>query len=432
MKYAGKRLLILGGSRISCEIISRARKMGIRVGVTDWYPLEKSPAKQMADEAYYESTANIPGIVDLVKKQKFDGIITGFTDSVLPYYAEACGVLGFPSYGTKEQFTLFTDKKRYKQLLRQYDIPTIPEFAADPDGIAEEHYPLVIKPADGSGSRGISVCRTREEFIRALDFAKSFSASGEMVVEQYLDAPEVTLFWLFLEGEYHLILAGNRLVKHNQAGELPLPAGYTYPPVDLPHFLDHTAPKMKQMFADTGIRNGMMFMQCKVVEGEYLVYDLGYRLTGTLEYRNIEALCGYNPLDMLIEFALTGRMDSQNCAARIDPFLHGRYGYNVSILCKPGTVGEIKGLEDVLSLPGVCDAVVSHPPGDTITEAMKGRLAQITVRVLGQADSIEEMQESMLRCQTMIRVISQEGEDMVLPGLERLDFEGNIYEHAIR
>ena len=76
--------------------------------------------------------------------------------------------------------------------------------------------------------------------------------------------------------------------------------------------------------------------------------------------------------------------------------------------------------------------MVSHPPGDTITEAMKGRLAQITVRVLGQADSIEEMQESMLRCQTMIRVISQEGEDMILPGLERSDFEGNIYEHAIR
>ena len=132
MKYAGKRLLILGGSRISCEIISRARKMGIRVGVTDWYPLEKSPAKQMADEAYYESTANIPGIVELVKKQKFDGIITGFTDSVLPYYAEACGVLGFPSYGTKEQFTLFTDKKRTSSCcgsmtsLRSPSLPRIP------------------------------------------------------------------------------------------------------------------------------------------------------------------------------------------------------------------------------------------------------------------------------------------------------------------
>lgn len=55
MGVEGKRLLILGGSRITCEIIKHAKRMGVVTAVTDWYPLEKSPAKQIADEAYYES-----------------------------------------------------------------------------------------------------------------------------------------------------------------------------------------------------------------------------------------------------------------------------------------------------------------------------------------------------------------------------------------
>ena len=59
MKLAGKRLLLLGGSRITCEIIRHCKKLGITTGVTDWYEYEKSPAKQMADEAYYVNTSDI-------------------------------------------------------------------------------------------------------------------------------------------------------------------------------------------------------------------------------------------------------------------------------------------------------------------------------------------------------------------------------------
>lgn len=69
MELKGKRLLILGGSRISCEIIRHARAMGIVTGVTDYYPLEKSPAKQMADEAYYEDTSDVDRMASSLKSK---------------------------------------------------------------------------------------------------------------------------------------------------------------------------------------------------------------------------------------------------------------------------------------------------------------------------------------------------------------------------
>ena len=186
MDLKGKRLLILGGSRISCEIVKHARAMGITTGVTDWYSLETSPAKQMADEAYFVSTSNIEEIVDLINSRSFDGVITGFTDSTLPYYAEICERAGLPAYGTKEQFEVFTDKTRYKKLLEQFEIPTIPEYNVDgayfEEAFEKIDYPVIVKPADGSGSKGITVCHNQDELRTAIAFASETSEDRKSVV----------------------------------------------------------------------------------------------------------------------------------------------------------------------------------------------------------------------------------------------------------
>ena len=169
-------------------------------------------------------------------------------------------------------------------------------------------------------------------------------------------------------------------------------------------------------------------MQCKVVDGRCLVYDIGYRLTGSLEYINLKKMCGYDPMDMMIHFALTGSMGVPDLAARVDPYLGGKYSYNVSLLCRPGKIAEISGIDEIRKLPGVFDVVVEHPVGDTITEAMKGRLAQITVRVLGGADTALQMKNEMLEIQWLAHVVSDTGEEMILPGMEESDYVGTIYE----
>ena len=184
---------------------------------------------------------------------------------------------------------------------------------------------------------------------------------------------------------------------------------------------------MENMFRSVGIRDGMMFMQCKVVDGRCLVYDIGYRLTGSLEYINLKKMCGYDPMDMMIHFALTGNMGEPDLATKVDPYLGGKYSYNVSLLCRPGTIAEISGIDEIRKLPGVFDVVVEHPVGDTITEAMKGRLAQITVRVLGGAATALQMKNEMLEIQRLAHVVSDTGEEMILPGMEESDYEGTIY-----
>lgn len=434
MDLKGKRLLILGGSRISCEIIRHARAMGIVTAVTDYYPLEKSPAKQVADEAYYEDTSNVDRMAEFIKERKFDGVLTGFTDSVLPYYAEMCEKAALPSYGTKEQFEVFIDKHKYKKLMRKFDVPTMPEYRIDPGDFDTTTndiiYPVIVKPSESSGARGITICYSKEELKAAMDFASSTSEDKEVLVERYIDEQEATIFWLFTGGQYYLTMIGNRHVKHNQEGVIPLPVGYTYPSVVQPRFIAETAPKMEKMFRSVGIKNGMMFMQCKVLQGKCLVYDIGYRLTGSLEYINLKEVCGYDPLDMLIRFALTGDMGEPDIAKKADPYFGGKYTYNVSLLCKPGKIAKITGIDEIEKLPGVIKVVVAHPEGDEITREMKGLLAQITVRILGKADDIETMKNEMLEIQRLAHVISDNGEEMILPGMEESDYIGTIHEQS--
>ena len=131
MKLSGKKLLVLGGDLLSCDIVNKAHEMGLYVIVTDWYEPEKSPAKLLADEFWMTSIEDYDKLAIQIRENNIDGVITGFTDSYLLSYQKICEMTNLPCYGDKTQFEIFTNKERYKKLCRQFKIPTIEEFSID-------------------------------------------------------------------------------------------------------------------------------------------------------------------------------------------------------------------------------------------------------------------------------------------------------------
>ena len=423
MNLKGKRLLVLGGMLISCEIVRKAQSMGITVGVADYNTVEDSPGKQIADEHYEVSVIDVDAVVKLVKEAHFDGVLVGFNDMLLPYYAEICQKTGLPCYGTKEQFETFISKDKYKSLCRQFGVPTIEEFS-----IGDEHikYPVLVKPVDSSGSRGITICHNYQELKEAYEVALSASKTKKVLIERYMDGREVTVFWVFQDGEYYLAALGNRHVKKNQGDDvIPLPVGYTFPSIYLPKYRNEVEQNCKKMFSHLGIKDGMMFMQCKVEDGTCYVYDIGYRLTGSLEYKILERVCGYNPMKMLILFALTGQMGEPLLSQKSTPEFPTP-AFNVSCLAGPGTIQTINGVEEVMAFPEVEDVVIAHQPGETITKQMRGLLAQITVRILGSVPAKEDLLPIMTKIENTLHIFSTEGKNMMLPGIEKSDVEGYV------
>lgn len=422
-KLSGKRLLVMGGMRISCEIVRKAKEMGIFTIVADYYPVEKSPAKAISDKAIKVSVTDVDAVLEVIKQEQVDGVLVGFNDMLLPFYADICNKAGLPCYGTKEQFEILIAKDKYKALCRQFDVPTIPEYCIDDDNIK---YPVLVKPVDSSGSRGITICYNKQQMEEAVKTGKQASPKGKVLIERYMGGREVTVFWTFQDGNYYLSALGNRHVKHNQGMDvIPLPVGYTFPSVFLPKYRSEVEDNCKRMFHHLGIKDGMMFMQCKVEDGTCYVYDIGFRLTGSLEYKILERVCGYNPLKMMIEFALTGKMGEESIADKAVPEFKTP-AFNVSCLCAPGTIKEITGIEEVKGFVDVEDVVIAHAPGETIAECMKGLLTQITVRVLGSVDSKKDLLPIMQKIDETIHIKGKNNEDLLLPGIEFRDVEGYI------
>jgi biotin carboxylase len=342
---------------------------------------------------------------------------------LLPYYADICKKTGLPCYGTKEQFELLIAKDKYKDLCRQFGVPTIPEYDINDPDIS---FPVLVKPVDSSGSRGITICRNRQELEKAVEIGREASKTGKVLIERYMDGREVTVFWTFQNGNYYLSALGNRHVKQNQGLDvIPLPVGYTFPSIFLPNYRAEVEENCKRMFRHLGIKDGMLFMQCKVEDGTCYVYDLGFRLTGSLEYKILERVCGYNPLEMMIVFALTGKMGEESIEKKAKPEFTTP-AFNVSCLSAPGTIKDIIGVEKVKSFLEVEDVVIAHVPGETITEEMRGLLAQITVRVLGTVLTKEELLPIMQKINNTIHILGSNHQELLLPGIEYNDIKGFI------
>lgn len=428
MDLEGKRVAILGGTRISCEIVRAARDLGMRTVVIDYNPPEESPGKRMADESALISLADTDAVADYLVSNRIDGAVCGYTDSILGWYAEICAKAGLPCYGTAEQFSLFTDKHRWKALCREFGVPTAEEYGPEVLGMDENDvsFPLFVKPADASGSRGTAVVGNMGELRDAWGKAADWSRNGEVVVERYLDGPEVTVFWLFVDGELRVNLLGNRLVKHNQEGCIPLPAGYTFPSSVLPRYLEEVVPRVRAMLSSVGVRDGMMFMQCCVQDGLPYVYDIGYRLTGSLEHHITNAVAGYSAMDMLLHYAVTGRMtDDSQIWEKVEKGLYAPC-YNISCLMRPGTISRFEGIDRVRRDGSVVAVIKAHVEGETLPPSAKGELRQIALRILGSVESPCSLSGVMLDLQSMVRIISTDGGDLLLPGLEPQDFYSNV------
>ena len=411
----GKRLLILGGVVLSCDIIKQAKKQGAYVLVTDY--LEESPGKKIADKSFMVSTTDIDAVVELIKKENVDGMITGFVDSMLPYYQAICEKTSIPCYVTKEQIDIVTNKKRFKKLCQSFDVPVVAEYEIQYPFTLQDvkniNYPVLIKPVDNSGARGIYICETPEDLIDNYEKSLSFSSSKKVLVERYITAKEATIFYIIQDNEICLSAMADRHVKNNQIGIIPLPVAYTFPSKHLEKYQETLNSKVVEMFKSIGVRNGMIFIQAFVENENIIFYEMGYRLTGSLEYKIISKLNGFNPMEMMINFALTGSMNEIRIKDIVNPNYKG-WGFNITFLVKPGKIGSMLGIEEVSSLEGVIDVVASYSEGDIILESSIGTLKQVILRVFATTKTKNEMANLMDKIHGLIKVYSVDGENMLL------------------
>lgn len=406
-----KTLLILGGTAISQQIVYTARELGMKVMVTDYN--EDSPCKKIADKSFMASCTDEDAIVQLIQQEHIDGVITGYTDSLLPSYIRICEKAGLPCYANRQAVEIITDKDLFKEACHRSGVSVVPEYTLSEVNRGEAIYPLIIKPVDNSGARGIFICADKKEFDAYYPQALQFSRSRHVLIERYIEEKEATIFYYLHQGEAYLLGVSDRhMLKHHEK-LLPLPIGYTFPSTHQKDYINLTDPKVKNIFKELEMKEGLVFLQAFNKNGQFMIYEAGYRLTGSLEHYLIGKAHGFHPLKALLLYAVGEQADfSPIKKADLDAACTA----NVTLLLSEGTISHYEGLEEAKRMPGVLHIHPSYPVGAVIDSNIIGKLAQVGVRILLHADNRTQLLERMDAVKDAIRVISTDHKDMSLKG----------------
>lgn len=409
-----KKVLILGGIDHMIDVVKTANRMGYLTIVVDNNP--DSPAKKHAYQSFDISTADISQLAELVQTEEVDGVFTAFED-INTWNAQALASrTGLPFYATKEQLEIASNKNKFKEFCRRYGVPVIQEYTADSTLDARElegmKYPVIIKPVDSYASKGITVCydagEAREGFAKALEFSKS----GTAIIEPFIDnSYGVQMFYTIRNKEIVLSGVTDRYV-HKQAKEHPpLPIAMTFPSKHQELYIETVDPKVREMIRGMGIENGLVFIQSLFEDDSFYIYEMGYRFSGEQHYKIIEQQTGINLLEMMLEHAV-GENISGYPIGRYD---NGHMPYpscNLPILLGGGTIGEIRGMDEVDAMPEVVSYVLNHSAGDKI-EA-NGSYSQMFGRFNLVAPTQEKLRETIDNIYSRLKIISTEGKEMII------------------
>ncbi len=408
--WRGKKLLILGATKLMEQIIDIGRAYGAKVYVVD-YNVD-SPAKKSADYAFLADATDVDTIVDLIKKHQIDGVITGFADSLLPAYYEICTKAKLPCYLTPKHIEFTTNKKMFREYCKKFHIPNVKEYTKE-----NVQFPLIVKPVDNSGSRGISLCNDYDEYKKAVEGALSFSKSKNILIEEYVHYKEATIFYIFVDGKYYFSLMADRNTVQVKDGYIKLPNGYTFPSPHSQTAYDALHDKFSKMFKELEIKNGIMFIQCFIDDkGLCIPYEPGFRITASLEHLVMQKSCAYSSMAMLINFALTNSMvNSPDTEGKITPFIDDE-AYNLTCLIKPGKIMKIQGLKEIVSDENVLGYFQSYVVGDELPEDQYGKLSQIFLRIIFYGNEEKYAKFTQL-INEKLEVLTQEGENLFLKNM---------------
>lgn len=418
----GKRLLVLAGvNPIAEDVVKTARRMGAYVIVTGNLDVSLTPAKRYADEIMDVSTADLDALEQVIHEKNIDGVLTGSSEYGIERVISLCERLDLPFYCNREQWEICSDKDRFKNLCRKFDVPVVPEYEVKKeDGTLDYsgiEYPVIVKPVDGSGGAGISVCKNEEELKNAYEKALSYSKSGHIIVEKYVVQEEIGISYAIQDGNIRFTAMHDRYLHEGEAGFMRLPLAYVYPSKFTKSYQENQDEKVIKMFESIGLQNGTLFIQGFGAEDKCMFYEMGYRFNGAKQYNILQDACGFNTMEMVVNLSLTGKMGGPDIRECANPNYDHVY-CTLSILGVPGKVKEVIGVKALEEMPEVLDVSPWYYGGEEITEKLLGTQRQILCRVTLKTPDRKSMAAAIDKVYEKFDVISEEGKSMLMTGFD--------------
>ncbi|HOQ12329.1 MAG: L-lactate dehydrogenase (cytochrome) [Spirochaetes bacterium ADurb.Bin218] len=393
-----KTIMVIGGGLLQTPVIATAKKMGYQVIVTDYNP--DAIGMKQADIPIVMSTRDIQGSVRVAKQQNeitpISAVLTVGTDASMTVAAVA-NALNLP--GIKfEDAEAATNKIKMRMRFKEHNVPSpafLPVWSLSDAKKAAKilGFPLVIKPSDNMGARGVMKIENANQISDAFKFAKSASPSGELIIEQFMEGPELSIDAIIYNGEITITGVADRII------EFPpyfIETGHTMPSSLPPDVINAACDVMKQGIKALGIDIGAAKGDIKITKDGPMIGELAARLSGGFMSAYTYPLStGVDLMKAAIEVALGQE------PGNLEPVFN-RVAIERSIICKPGIVKKISGLEEALKIPGIEAIFLNIKEGDMLSTPKSN--VEKHGHIIASGKTLQEAEYAVTQCLSVLKI----------------------------
>jgi len=409
-KLTMKKLLILGANPETIPLIETAKSMGIYTIVTDPDPF--APAKKFADKGININGMDIDSLVEFGKQENIDGVLVGVADRLIQPYQKVAEILNLPAYGNDYQCEILTNKGKFNELCKDYNllpIPSINYYKNSPLKLIT--YPVFIKPTDRNSGKGVSIAYNEQELKIGIQKAFRNTDKDYILLERYMDCNDILVSYTIVDGDPILSAMADRYTckEQNKTSQVCLRANY--PSNLLSVYMDKEHPKMSNMLKGIGLKNAILTISAFVENGNFYYYDPGFRLQGEAPNIHMENINRFDQKKFLIDIALNNKIDKTNIT---EASFKNKYAATIWPLLKKGIISKIEGFNLIEKDP--CVFFISRRlfENDQITEEMIGTESQVMARIYVCCNTKTELKNKILEIYNTIKVVDENNNNQLI------------------
>lgn len=297
-----KKIVIIGANDFQNPLILKAKEMGYQTHVFAWQ--EGAPGEKTADFFYPVSIVEREQILEKCRKIKPDAVVSIGSDLAMltvNYVAEQLGLVG----NSMESTQISTNKYEMRKAFHCAGVP-VPGFRCiNVDTRAEEveelNLPVIVKPTDRSGSRGVTKLNSWEEFSMAVKTAVENSFEKKAIVEEYLPGDEYSCECISFQGEHYLLALTK---KYTTGAPHFIETGHLEPAQFSEEQTEMIRRNVFRALDALKIRYGASHTEFKFYKGEIRIIETGARMGGDCIGSDLVRLStGYDFVRMVIDTA---------------------------------------------------------------------------------------------------------------------------------
>lgn len=286
--------MLLGGLRYLLPVIDAAHKQGYHVITADYLP--DNIAHKYSDEYCNVSIIDKKAVLKEARRLQIDGIMSFACDPGVVAASYVQNMMGLPSFGPFESVEILQNKDKFRAFLAQngFNVPWAKGYDSVEAAMKESagmKWPVIVKPTDSAGSKGVSRVDDSGQLREALEYAMSHSISGHIIVEEFIEKAGCSSDTDSMSVDGKLVFTSFCAQRFDSSASNPYtPAAYSWPSTFTQEQEEYLKTEIQRLITLLGLKTAVYNIETRIgTNGKPYIMELtprggGNRLCEMLRY----------------------------------------------------------------------------------------------------------------------------------------------------